>query len=421
MPPDETVRRHGELGRRLGITRIADVTGLDRIGIPTFSAIVPDSGDYLSVYMGKGSRRADARAGALMEAIERQSALKARPQLLRGSVSELRSRTALIDPATLVTALREDYSESRVYDWVAGYDLLNDCETLVPAACAGYMWNHLREPGPVQRTTTHGLSAGNCLEETVSQALCEWVERDAWTIAEVLCHWRPRAILETMTGLDPGSASEDDREPFPCLSLEGIGEPVDGLLARFRRAGLEPVVRDLTVDLGIPVVVASVAEDAAPGFPQVHMGIGAHPDLRVAASRALTEAAQSRCGDIQAMREDIEQHDSAAPHVGGHTRRTAFIDRRRWVLSRSTRERDWRDVPEQRNADILDDIRLLLARLRRAGIRQAVMVDLSPPDSSAVVLRMMVPGLEMWIVDRGRLGERAASHWRAAGSRAAHA
>ena len=63
VPPDETVRRHGELGRRLGITRIADVTGLDRIGIPTFSAIVPDSGDYLSVYMGKGSRRADARAG----------------------------------------------------------------------------------------------------------------------------------------------------------------------------------------------------------------------------------------------------------------------------------------------------------------------------------------------------------------------
>lgn len=415
VAPGETVRRVRGLAGRMGVTRLSDITGLDRVGIPTFSAIVPLSGDSISVYTGKGARRADAKAGALMEAIERQAALRARPALVEASVEELRREMPFVDPATLVTAPGEEYGEQRLYEWVSGWDLLNDCETMVPAGYAGYRWDHLRHPSPLRLNTTHGLSSGNCLEEAVSQSLCEWVERDAWTVAEILCHWRPRAMLETITGRDPEIEFCDDRERFPCLRLDGIGEPVDGLLLRFRKAGLDPIVRDLTGDLGIPVVVASVAEDEVPGFPQAHMGIGAHPDLRVAASRALTEAAQSRCGDIQAVREDLEPANGTG--VGGHTRRVAFIDRRRWVMSRSSVTRDWREAKDYRHADILEDIHLILARLRGAGIRQAVMVDLSPPDSGVVVLRAVVPGLETWIVDHGRLGERAAVQWR----REAHA
>lgn len=419
VPPEETARKVRSLARRLGITRLSELTGLDRVGIPTFAAIVPDSGDAISVYTGKGVRRKDARAGALMEAIERQSALEARPPLVEATFEELRARAPTVDPRSLVTALAEDYSEHAVYEWVEGYDLMSDSATFVPAAAAGYRWRHLAHPSPFRGSTTHGLSAGNCLEETVSQALCEWIERDAWTLAEVACHWRPRAVLEALTRRDPGLDFVDDLECHPCLCLDGIGEPVDGLLARFRAAGLEPVVRSLTSDLGIAVVLASVAADDGPGLPQVHMGLGAHPDLRVAASRALTEAAQSRCGDIQGMREDLEPADATG--VGGHTRRVAFIDRRRWIVGRSSLVRNWREVPDHRHADIVDDIRLILARLRGAGIRQVVMVDLSPPDGGVVVLRAVVPGLETWVIDHGRLGERAACRFRETGARAPHA
>ena len=419
VTPDETVRRVRPLARRLGVTRLSDITGLDRVGIPTFSAIVPDSGDLISVYTGKGARRADAKAGALMEAIERQSALKARPPIVQATFQEVRRRAPTVDPRSLVTALAEDYSERSVYEWVEGYDLLNDCAAFVPAAYAGYRWTHLCRPSPLRFTTTHGLSAGNCLEETVSQSLCEWIERDAWTLAEISCHWRPRAMLEAITHRDPGIDLVDDLERFPCLSLDGIGEPVGQLLCRFQAAGLEPVIRNLTSDLGIAVVLASVAADEVPGFPQVHMGIGAHPDLRVAACRALTEAAQSRCGDIQAVREDLEQADGTS--VSGHTRRVAFIDRRRWILGRSTSLDLWRNVPDYRHHDIVDDIRLMLARLRAAGIQQAVMVDLSPPDSGVVVLRAIIPGLETWVIDHGRLGERAASQFRHPAARTVHA
>ena len=57
--------------------------------------------------------------------------------------------------------------------------------------------------------------------------------------------------------------------------------------------------------LGIPAIFAAAADEHIPGFPMAHSGLGAHPDVEVALRRALTELAQSRCVDIQGVREDL--------------------------------------------------------------------------------------------------------------------
>jgi ribosomal protein S12 methylthiotransferase accessory factor len=58
----------------IGVTKVADVTDLDRVGIPNFMTVRPhDLGPGISYYNGKGTRRADAYAGAMMEAIERDA------------------------------------------------------------------------------------------------------------------------------------------------------------------------------------------------------------------------------------------------------------------------------------------------------------------------------------------------------------
>jgi ribosomal protein S12 methylthiotransferase accessory factor len=347
-----------------------------------------------------------------METIERQSTLAARPPLVTASVAELCGRSSIVDPSTIVSRLADGYADTRRYEWVDGFDLLTGGSTLVPAGIAGYRWRHLAHGTPMRRTTTHGLAAGNCLEEAIAQALCELVERDAWTLAELACHWRPRAALECALGYDPCLDFEDDVDRCPCIDLDGIGDPVDTLLARLRRAGLDPVVRDISSDLGIPVVVAAIAEDDVPAFPQAHMGVGAHPDLRVAAARALTEAAQSRAADIQGVREDLAPADGDASGVVIHTRRVRFIDRRRWLHRRSAQVRHWRDIEQHHCTDVLGDIELVLERLQRAGIDQLVVVDFSPRDTGLFVVRVLAPRLEMWIADHGRFGERAAEHWR---------
>ena len=58
-----------------GITRITDITDLDRVGIPVFSAIRPRAQEgAVSVYAGKGAEKKQAEASAMMEGFERYSA-----------------------------------------------------------------------------------------------------------------------------------------------------------------------------------------------------------------------------------------------------------------------------------------------------------------------------------------------------------
>ena len=48
----------------IGVTKVADVTDLDRVGIPNFMTVRPhDRGPGISYYNGKGTTRADASAG----------------------------------------------------------------------------------------------------------------------------------------------------------------------------------------------------------------------------------------------------------------------------------------------------------------------------------------------------------------------
>ena len=113
VPAAETIRRVAKTAESLGVTRLADITGLDRIGIPVYSSVVPKSRDSLSVYNGKGARPVDAQAGALMEAIERQTALNVRPPHLEASFSELRKRANALDPKSVNQKLSDDYSDDQ--------------------------------------------------------------------------------------------------------------------------------------------------------------------------------------------------------------------------------------------------------------------------------------------------------------------
>ena len=60
---------------KIGVTRISDITFMDRLYIPNYSAILPGTEDIIWVYSGKGTTKSHAKAGALMEAIERYSSL----------------------------------------------------------------------------------------------------------------------------------------------------------------------------------------------------------------------------------------------------------------------------------------------------------------------------------------------------------
>ncbi len=69
MAPRETMERLRPLLPRMGITRLANVTGLDQIGIPVVMACRPNSRS-LAVSQGKGMDLDAAKVSAAMESIE---------------------------------------------------------------------------------------------------------------------------------------------------------------------------------------------------------------------------------------------------------------------------------------------------------------------------------------------------------------
>jgi ribosomal protein S12 methylthiotransferase accessory factor YcaO len=413
VAPAETLARAIRIAADMGVTRLADITGLDRVGIPVFSAIVPRSGYRLSVCNGKGLTTTDARTGALMEAIERQTAVCAELPLVEASYHNLReAETAVVDPQSFNHKLRDDYSEDRPYCWVEGFDLVAGEPLFVPAGLAGFGSCYTRRGSPYEVNSSNGLASGNCFSEAVCHALCELVERDAWTFAELRSQWIPLARRKAAFGREIAEAGWDDPNSCPRIDLRNAGEPFGELMQKFESAGLCPVVRDTTSQIGIPSAIAAVADDSVLGFPQAHGGMGAHPNARIAVMRALTELAQSRAVDIQGVREDIRPAGIEVRGADARTQRVQKIQTQRWTLQQNGLERPFRDIPSVENEDIADDIRLILSRLTRNGIERVIVVDLSEPGGFFSVIRVLVPGLEFWALDQGKLGPRATQFWR---------
>jgi YcaO-like protein with predicted kinase domain len=406
MPAAETIRRVAQAAESLGVTRLADITGLDRIGIPVYSSVVPRSDDALSVYNGKGLRPVDAQAGALMEAVERQTALKTRLPFIEESFSTLSQKRRVLDPKKVNQKLAADYSEQQIYSWIEGVDIVSGEACWVPAKLAGYFWDDVPHLSCFEMNDTNGLASGNCREEAICHALCELAERDAWTMAELGAHQLPRQRRSLAYG-PHAKDGPDDLELFPCLDLES-----DELLDKFHQAGLFPVLRDITSDLGVPTVFASVADQHISGFPMAHSGLGSHPDINVAVRRSLTELAQSRCVDIQGVREDLQPPDAKADTFALHTRRVSAIDRDTWYLGQSKGRRKVSQVPSWKFGSIDEDLGFLMDRFAACGLNRIIVIDFAPEAAAYAVVRVMVPGIELWATDHGSLGPRAVEFWK---------
>src|SRR5205823_9306186 len=97
--PGETLARVRPHAARMGITRLGNITGLDRIGIPVAIAVRPNSRS-VSVSQGKGYDLPQAMASALMEACEGFHAEEIGP-CQHAMYSNLAQSETVVDPDTL--------------------------------------------------------------------------------------------------------------------------------------------------------------------------------------------------------------------------------------------------------------------------------------------------------------------------------
>jgi hypothetical protein len=106
-----------------GVTRVANITGLDRIGIPVWICIHPN-GRSLSVSQGKGVTPELAQVSAVMESIECHHSEHVRPPDLVASHRTVRRRHEVVAPRQLQPGIRwKAYDDSRPIAWIRGSDL----------------------------------------------------------------------------------------------------------------------------------------------------------------------------------------------------------------------------------------------------------------------------------------------------------
>jgi ribosomal protein S12 methylthiotransferase accessory factor len=363
--PEETWEWIAPLLPRVGVTRVADVTRLDVIGLPVWQAVRPASRN-LSVSQGKAVTDVGAKVSAVMESVELWHA----EDLSRvpGTVLSLREMRFANPVAESVLPWRPD---SRRLDalpipWVRAEPLRGDRTGWLPRDMVeldftvpdGWraMWFH---------RTSNGLASGNCREEAVLHGLCEVMERHALFLDYKMPEDHPERLPGGRRALDP-----DD-----------LGGELAELVARVRAAGFRLALYDLTWSAGVPVMMADVC---APDLPNVWRGSGCHPAPEVALSRALTEAAQARLTYIAGARDDLEEMGAGVPPG----RMFESFEEPEPVARLADRE----SLAGVAGVAVEEDLERVVGRLGEAGY-EGYVVDLTREELGVPVVRVVVPGL----------------------------
>lgn len=384
----ETIRTVKPLMPLTGVTRIGDITGLDRIGIPVCTVFRP-SAKISSVYGGKGLSQADAWVSAMMECIERYSAEKFGKINVRATYRDVTRKSNAVDPKKLQRFSNRPYTDDHIFDWVEGTDLLSGSEIMVPAEFVGFPWNGFGYQGSFQ--STNGLASGNILEEAIAHALAEVIERDATTLSVVKTQLAPR--LRNWMTRSSGSGentSFDSQEPIlnppGDIYLENLPPPLDSLIGKIQHVGAHVWLKDLTTDINIPTIAAGILQEIKPGRCFLGVGFGTYPNKIIAAQRAITEAVLSRAVQVQGTREkSIRSYiKPIEPDSSGIW----------WVDSRHRKQ--FTELPTVENADILDDIRLMLAMLKIRNVSHVIGVNITDTAIHIPTIRIIVPELEFW-------------------------
>jgi len=391
IPPKETYKRILPLMPLIEVTRIANLTGLDYLSIPVFAAVRPcaDSPD-VDFHYGKGFTEMDACVSAMMEAVERYSAEHLNCKPVIGTYQQVCMKYNALDPHLMYLYSEKPFSDHADLEWVPATDLLSEEEILIPANFAYSPF--LGRGAEFWIQSTNGLASGNVMEEAVSHALAELIERDALTLAVVKA-FPPKMSMTRALKQRISKIFGKKNEPFVDVELESLPRPLDILVGRIQEAGFRLWLKDITSDVGIASFAAALLKPKEPLAPVV--GFGANPNAKIAAARAITEAVLNRMVQLltEARRFDVPKKP------------------RLWWADTSC-VKDFDDVPSYENDDILDDINLMMSRLKDCGVSHIIAVNLTQRSLDVPVVRVIVPELECWCLtnfdpEEPRLGPRA--------------
>lgn len=383
--PSETFEKYRHLMPMMGITRLANITGLDRIGLPVVVSVRPNS-RALSTSQGKGDSLIAAKTSALMESMETWHAERVDVPLNYDSYNSIKRTDHVIDVHKMAQRKNTFFEPNRPLEWCEGHDIISNKKVWVPydAVSVNFVFRNNKEFTFVNGS--NGLASGNHYSEATLHALLEVIERDAWSLWNLV---PPESQKTFQVDLEQvKSRSEYLRVTLDLVETKGL------VVASW----------DITSDLGIPTYYCVILEDPdKPTWMPIvsSSGCGTHLDPVVAFSRALNEAIQSRATVISGSRDDQFPSDYSVAIDKQEHRNTKRI------LTEIPASYPFPKHQPEISDHFEGDLNSTIERLKGIGITELVVLDLGRPEIGLPVVKVLVPGLEGTPNDGIRPGERA--------------
>jgi ribosomal protein S12 methylthiotransferase accessory factor len=369
-----------ELLEKFAISRVADVTGLDTIGVPVFTATRPLS-QTLSIHAGKGLEAKYSRAGAIAEAIECEVA--------EHPFGEFKVAASLQLPEEDHLAIEDCFpirasivNEMTPIAWEEATNIQNGAVKLVPS---DLIWVVTRLP---EQSLMHfqigsnGLASGASLEDAILSGLYEIVERDGWTL-----HTYMMDVLGILA----------NRMPLVSLCPQ-----IEEIVRRLDEHELKLHLFDCTTDYQVPVFTATIL-DLSGNCAGTFAGYGCHLNAETAALRAVTEAIQGRACYISGARDDLLRRQFLLmKHLDQARLDQMFND-----LERGSSISEYRKVEFP---DVKSELRYLLKLLRSRGVNEVFVKDLGLHADCLHVVRVFSPQCEPHRFDYWTPGLRCLSY-----------
>ena len=382
IAPSETIEINQDKLKTAGITRIADITDLDRIGLPIYTAIRPTAEEgAVSIYGGKGISKDHAKASAMMEGFERYSAeRKDYDETVTATLSEIEELGEYIDPKSL--NLPKEFEKKDIGDlnleWSKSEDIITGKEYYIPTNAIFHPYTHKNEINSLFKSNTNGLASGNILEEAILHGMFEVIERDAWSIFE-LTH-----------------------KNYAQIDLDSIeSEIINDVIDKFESEGIKIKLMDFTADIKIPTIAASADDTVTKDAGLLTLGMGTHLDPEIAILRALTEVAQSRATQINGAREDTVRADFS--REAGYERMKRI---NKYYFKQEEEQIKLSDIENKSTSSITKDIEIVKNELISNDIEKILYVDLTRPELDVSVVRVVIPEMEVYTIDPSRAGYR---------------
>lgn len=360
--PEETLAKiEPMLWDSFGISRVANITGLDHIGIPTYIAIRPQA-KLLSTAQGKGVDDNLAKISAMMESIEGWHCENMPEPDLFGSYHDLKQQYPLIELNSNINHGPFEWTniEHLEIPWGRGIELNTNQKIYFPYTTLNVNTTFFRPGYRYFPPTTNGLASGNTEEEAICHALFEVLEREFEAEKMPIIH-EQQVDLTTIK--------------YPHL-LE--------LLDKIQKSKLSIDVWDLSTSMKIPTYLVVLNDPNDLRSVGMILGTGSHFSSVVALSRAITEAVQGRATIISGSRDDL------TPRVY-----KTLKTNRPYLLSlfKKAKQSPIPFIETTVPDDFVTCKESILKKLNQNGFKQVIVYNHTREEFNIPVVHVIVPGL----------------------------